>query len=229
VGVFSADRLTIGGVTFPNIGAVLQAYRKDKDVHILSTPQILTTDNEEAKITVGKNIPFQTGTTTSTTSTTSSIEYRDVGKTLKITPQISKDRLVRLNISLEVTALESTTDFRPTTLKRTVETTAIVRDANTVVIGGLIDDLFSVIDYKVPCLGDIPVLGRFFRSKSDANIKTNLYVFLTPRVLGSPAEASKLYEQKRDQIETIKEGQIKIYERGDQPTGQDTVTPDGKP
>jgi len=216
LGIFG-ESLTIGDgtsiVTFPSIGAVLQAYKKDKDVHILSTPQILTTDNEEAKIHVGKNLPFQTGTTTSTTSTTSSIEYRDVGKTLKITPQISKDRLVRLSISLEVTDLESTTDFRPTTLKRTVETTVIVKDSNTVVIGGLIDDRFSVIDYRVPCLGDIPLLGTFFRSMSDGNDKTNLYVFLTPRVLGTPAESTVLYEQKRDQMETIREGEIKIYER----------------
>jgi general secretion pathway protein D len=211
MGIFSESQLTIGGVSFPNIGAVLQAYKKDKDVHILSTPQILTTDNQEAKIHVGKNLPFQTGTTTSTTSTFSSIEYKDVGKTLKITPQISKDRMVRLDISLEVTDLESTTDFRPTTLKRTVETTVIVKDNHTVVIGGLIDDSISTIEYKVPCLGEIPILGALFSSMSDASNKTNLYIFLTPRVLKTPAEATDLYEQKKVQIDAIKEGAIKIY------------------
>jgi len=215
LGIFG-ESVTIGGVAFPSIGAVLQAYQKDKDVHILSTPQILTTDNEEAKIHVGKNIPFQTkGSETMGTSANvySSYEYKDVGKTLQITPQISKDRMVRLQISLEVSDLESTTEFRPTTLKRTVETTAIVKDGHTVVIGGLIDDSFSSTDYKVPCLGEIPGIGAFFSSISDANDKTNLYVFLTPRVLGTPEEASNLYEVKRDQIESVNQGTIKVYEK----------------
>jgi len=216
LGIFS-ETLTIGSgsnkITFPNLGAVVKAYKKDKDVHILSTPQILTTDNEEAKIHVGKNVPFQTGTTISTTSTISSIEYKDVGKTLKITPSISKDRLVRLKISLEVTDLESTTDFRPTTLKRTVDTTVIVKDTNTIVIGGLIDDSFSKIHYKVPCLGEIPGLGALFSNISDSNTKTNLYVFLTPHVVGSPTEATTLYENKKDQMNQIKAGEIKIYEK----------------
>ena len=216
LGIFS-EALTFGSddnkITFPNLGAVIKAYKKDKDVHILSTPQILTTDNEEAKIHVGKNVPFQTGTTISTTSTTSSIEYKDVGKTLKITPSISKDRLVRLKIALEVTDLESTTDFRPTTLKRTVDTTVIVKDGNTIVIGGLIDDSFSKIQYKVPCLGEIPGLGALFSSLTDTNTKTNLYVFLTPRVLGSPAEATTFYENKKEQIDKIKAGEIKVYEK----------------
>ena len=214
MGVFS-EMLTIGGIAFPSIGAVLQAYKKDKDVHILSTPQILTTNNEEAKITVGKNVPFQTATVGNTTTTnfTQSYEYKDVGKTLKITPQISKDRMVRLEISLEVTDLESTTDFRPTTLKRTVDTTVIVKDGNTVVIGGLIDDSFSTIEYKVPCLGEIPMLGTLFSSMSDSTIKTNLFVFLTPRVLGTPVEATALFEKKREQIDNIEKGAIKIYEK----------------
>ena len=219
MGVFS-EALTIGGVSFPSIGAVLQAYKKDKDVHILSTPQILTTNNEEAKITVGKNVPFQTATVGNTTTTnfTQSYEYKDVGKTLTITPQISKDRMVRLKISLEVTDLESTTDFRPTTLKRTVDTTVIVKDSNTVVIGGLIDDSLSTIEYKVPCLGQIPLLGALFTSMSDSTVKTNLYVFLTPRVLGTPVEATTLFEKKKEQIDGIRQGAIKIYERNIEPS-----------
>ena len=144
----------------------MQAYKKDRDVNILSTPQLLTTDNQEASITVGKNIPFQTTTSTTNNDTYNSFEYRDVGKTLKITPQINKDRMVRLNLSLEVSALESTVDFRPTTLKRTVETTVMVKDSSTVVIGGLIDDNFAQTEYKVPCLGDIPGLGWLFKTRS---------------------------------------------------------------
>ncbi|MEW6673906.1 MAG: type II secretion system secretin GspD, partial [Thermodesulfobacteriota bacterium] len=151
-----AEVITIGGVEFPSITAVIQALKKDENVHILSTPQILTTDNQEAKITVGKNVPYQTKSAAeNATETYSSYEYRDVGITLKITPQISKDRMVRLNISQEVTKLTGATqqlNDRPTTLKRTIDTTVIVKDGNTIVIGGLIDDSITATEYKVPCL-----------------------------------------------------------------------------
>ena len=211
LGIFS-ESLTIGGITFPNLAAVVQAYKKDKDVHFLSTPQILTTDNEEATIIVGKNIPFQTRSTADAgTETYSSYEYKDVGITLKITPQISKDRLVRLNISQEVTKLESTTDFRPTTLKRSIETTVIIKDKSTVVIGGLIDDSFTKITYKTPCLGDIPLFGMLFSSVSKAGEKSNLYVFITPHVIENAAEAEEIYKNKKDDMDKIKEGKIKMY------------------
>ena len=201
-----------GPIKFPNIGAVIQAYKKDKDVNILSTPQILTTDNQEAKITVGKNLPFQTRTSTTDNETYNTFEYRDVGKTLQIRPQISKDRMVRLNIALEVTELESTTDFRPTTLKRTIDTTVIVKDNNTVVIGGLIDDTTTETDYQIPCLGEVPMLGWAFKSESTVGTKTNLFVFLTPQVIKNPAEAQVIQDEKKDQIDEIREGRIKLYD-----------------
>lgn len=217
LGVFS-QRVEIGGIEFPNLSAIVQAYKEDKDVHILSTPQILTTDNEEASITVGKNVPFQTRSAAeSAAETYSSYEYKDVGITLKITPQISKDRLVRLNISLESTKLdELATTFaanRPTTLKRSIDTTVIVKDKNTVVIGGLIDDSFTLTDYKVPCLGDVPGLGLLFKSTSEALEKTNLFVFLTPHVVENPAEGKAIYKEKKEDIDKIKEGKIKMYPR----------------
>jgi general secretion pathway protein D len=214
LGIFG-EYVEIGNIIFPNLAAVIQAFKKDKDVHILSTPQILTTDNEEASITVGKNIPYQTKSAAEgATDTYSSYEYKDVGITLKITPQISKDRMVRLNISQEVTKLESKSgEFRPTTLKRTIDTTVIVKDKNTVVIGGLIDDSFSNIEYMVPCLGNIPVLGWAFKSMSKSNDKTNLFIFLTPHVVKNPVEADMVYKKKKDQIDKIKEGNIKIYKK----------------
>ncbi len=230
MGIFG-QAINIGSLVFPNLGAVIQAYKKDKDAHILSTPQILTTDNQEAKITVGRNIPFQTrsGVNSSTNSLTpttttgsydygnyNSFEYKDIGKMLKITPQISKDRMVRLNISLEVTDLESTTDFRPTTLKRAVETTVVIKDGDTVVIGGLIDDRFSSTEYKVPCVGDIPGLGWLFSSIGKGNTKTNLFVFLTPRVLKGQEEVQKLYQKKRDEIDKADESSIKLYKKGNE-------------
>ena len=216
LGIFT-ERITIGGMVFPNLAAIVNAYKKDKDVHFLSTPQILTTDNEEASITVGKNVPFQTRSAAQTgVETYSSYEYKDVGITLKITPQISHDRLVRLYINTESTKLDeqaTTSSDRPTTLKRTVDTTVIVKDTNTVVIGGLIDDSFSETTYAVPCLGDIPFFGYLFKTKARGGDKTNLYVFITPHVVENPAEAKAILDNKKDEVDKIKEGKIKMYEK----------------
>jgi general secretion pathway protein D len=215
LGVFG-EYIDIGGVKFPSLAAIVQAYKKDKDVHILSTPQILTTDNEEAKINVGKNVPYQTRSAAEGgVDTYSSYEYRDVGILLKITPHISQDRFVRLNVFQEVTKLDSLSSAvsdRPTTLKRTIETTVVVNDQNTIVIGGLIDDSFSRTVNKTPCLGDIPILGWLFRSDSESREKTNLYVFLTPRVIKNPGEATQIYEEKKKAIDTIEETSIKMYD-----------------
>jgi general secretion pathway protein D len=207
--------IKIGDVEFPSIGAVIQAYESDKNSHILSTPQILTTDNEEATLTIGKNVPYQTRSAADSGSDTySSYEYKDVGITLKITPQISKDRLVRLNVFQEITKLDTanpTENDRPTTLKRKIETTLIVEDGNTVVIGGLIDETLSNTEYKVPCLGDIPGLSYLFKNISKGDEKTNLYVFLTPTVVKNPLEATALYKVKRQEIDEVRQGDVKLY------------------
>ncbi len=214
LGIF-AEPLQIGDLTFPNLGAIVQAFRKNKDVHILSTPQILTTDNEEATITVGKNVPYLTKSGSSTVESYNTYEYKDVGITLKITPQISKDKTVRLQIAQEVTKLDQTltTGDRPTTLKRTIDTTVIVHDKNTVVIGGLIDDSLSTTEYKIPCLGDVPGLGWLFKSLSNSQEKTNLFVFLTPHVMQNAAEAEAFYNEKKQEVNRIEEQGIKLYER----------------
>ncbi|MGD9365404.1 MAG: type II secretion system secretin GspD [Desulfobacteraceae bacterium] len=226
LGLFG-ENITVGGITFPTIQAIIQAYKKDKDTNILSTPQILTTDNQEAKIYVGSNIPFQTQATANDAGSTiyNSFEYRDVGKTLKITPHISKDRMVRLELSLEVSSVAGTQTSQPTTLKRTVETTAIVKDRHTVVLGGLIDDQIDNTKYKVPCLGDIPGLGFLFSQKANTNDKTNLYVFLTPRVIQNPDEATEVSKEKRDHIDKIKEESIKLYD-GEPAKETSRATPD---
>ena len=213
LGVFT-EAIDIAGVQFNNLSAVINAFQDDEDVNILSTPQILTTDNEEARINVGENIPYQTRVSTSENETFNTFEYRDVGTTLTITPHISKDRMVRLSISLEVTNVSSTSlDLQPTTSKRTVDTTAIVKDTHTIVIGGLIDDKSAVSEFKVPLLGDIPILGWLFKSRSTRREKTNLFVFLTPRVVQTPDEAADIYGQKKEHIDKIREGQIKMYKK----------------
>ncbi len=202
VGVFT-EAIDIAGVKFNNLTALIQAFQQEKDVTILSTPQILTTDQEEAKINVGKNIPFQTSTSTTFNESFNSFEYRDVGTILKVTPQISDNETVRLVIGLEVSALESTTDFRPTTLKRTVDTSVQVKDSQTVVIGGLIEDSPSQSQTKVPLLGDIPLLGRLFTYETQSHQKTNLLVFLTPRVIRNRADARRIAEEKEARLQTL--------------------------
>jgi general secretion pathway protein D len=225
VGVLT-EPFTIGNIALSNISAIINAVKKDDDFRILSTPQILTTDNEEARITVGENRPFQTRSTTDISGGSyESFEYRDVGKILKITPHVSEGRNVRLKLSLEVTALDrvataATTSgsgaVRPVTNKRTVDTTVLVQDNHTVVIGGLIDDNRNANETKVPGLGDIPILGWLFKTQSDANQKTNLFIFITPRVVKSPEEADKLVSDKKKTQELtsdkLKGGEIKLYD-----------------
>jgi len=210
MGIFG-ESISVGGVTFPSLGAIVQAYKRDKDIHILSTPQILTTDNEEATINVGKNVPYQTRSAAeSSVETYSSYEYKDVGIILKITPHISQDRYVRLSINQEITQLDelaTTSSDRPTTFKRTIDTTVIVKDKETVVIGGLIDDRMTKTSYGVPCLGDIPLIGWAFKTDADALEKTNLFIFLTPRVVANPAEAQALFEMKKKEIQAAERDQ----------------------
>jgi general secretion pathway protein D len=211
VGVFG-ESITMGNIAFPTIAAVINAYKRDKDVHILSTPQILTTDNETAKITIGKNVPYLTRAATGETNY-SNYEYKDVGISLEVTPQISKDRQIRLEISQEVNKLETTTaSFQPTTLKRTISTTVLVNDKNTVVIGGLIDDALSSTEYRVPCLGSLPGIGWLFKSIGRSDEKTNLYVFLTPYVVETAEEAKTIHDEKDRVMQELEEQQIKLYD-----------------
>lgn len=224
-----AETIKIGGVTFPSLGAIVRAYKSDEDVHILSTPQIMAVDNEEASITVGRNVPYQTreGTnTTSSDSTYNTYEYKDVAIKLAITPQISKDRLIRLKIAQEVSRLtdetSGKTNVRPTTLKRSLETTVIIKDKSTLVIGGLIDDSFSTAEYKIPCLGDITGLGWLFKSMGKGRTKGNLFFFLTPHVILNSEEAKEHYLKKKNEIDTAEErmeqDSIKLYKRDKAPT-----------
>lgn len=224
------EPVTIAGVDISNISAIINAVKTDDDFRILSTPQILTTDNEEARITVGENRPFQTRSTTDVSGGTfESFEYRDVGKILKITPHVTEGRLVRMQINLEVTAIDqqatlTTSSTLPVTLKRTVDTTVIIKDQQTVVIGGLIDDTTTESENKVPVLGDMPVLGWLFKSRGEETVKTNLYVFLTPRVIKNPGEAASIFQQKKEQLDTINGGEIKYYEKhSEQPEESITI------
>jgi len=213
LGVIGAG-ITIGGVTFPNIGAVINAVQQDAQVHILSNPQLLTSDNEEAMISVGKNIPYITRAERSQTNLDfTTYEYRDVGVILTITPSINTERFVRLKLNQEVSTLvqEESTVGLPTTLKRTAKTTIMIKDKQTIVIGGLMGDSSTQSNYQVPLLGDIPLLGWLFKSKGQRREKTNLYIFITPHVIETVADADAIRQSKREEIETFEGGVIRRY------------------
>jgi len=217
MGIIGAG-ISIGGVLFPNIGAVVQAYKQDADVSILSTPQIMTIDNEEAEINVGQNVPYITRQDTTTTTAQypinySSYEYRDVGVILNITPHINEEDFIRLKISQQVTKVTSGTSVTPTTLKRTAKTTVVVKDKQTVVIGGLVGDATDEGTYRVPLLGDIPLLGWLFKTKGNRREKTNLYVFLTPHIIRTQQDAKKIFDEKRETMGSVVEGVIKLNEK----------------
>ena len=211
-------QITFGDITFPSIAALVNAVANDTDFNILSTPQILTTDNTEAEVKVAQNLPFLTRLDQGTDITSRSIqsfEYRDVGVILKVTPQINKDRFVRLIIEEEVKNVvqAQTASSRgevllaPTTNVRSAKTTVVVKDGETVVIGGLIQDTQQGSEVRVPCLGEMPLFGALFRTKSDSQGKINLMVFLTPHIVENTEEARALYLKKREEIEKIRREQ----------------------
>ncbi len=197
-------------LTLPNMSAFVHAMANDSDVNVISTAQILTMDNKEAEIKVGKNVPYLTNTTQDTANlnnTTRTFDYRDVGVTLKLTPQINQQGDIRMKLFTEISTLVAGTgeqQFAPTTLKRSASTTVNTHDGTTMVIGGLIGDTLSVGDYRVPFLGDIPILGYLFKSISRTNEKTNLYIFFTPYIIDTNDKAQSLYLEKSREAEMIK-------------------------
>jgi len=193
----------LGVVT--NLGALVKALQSDANSNILSTPNLLTLDNEEAKIVVGQNVPFitgqyaQTGTTT-TVAPFQTIERSDVGVTLKVRPQVSEGGTVKLLIHQEVSNLSSTTTAAADliTNMRSIDSTVLVDDGQIIVLGGLISDLTDGGIEKVPLLGDIPVVGYLFRYEKRKRVKTNLMVFLRPYVLRDANSANALTSDRYD-------------------------------
>jgi general secretion pathway protein D len=198
--------ITVGGTQILNLGLLVRALETDANANILSTPTLLTLDNEEAKIVIGQNVPFITGSyTTSSSSSTATpfqtIERKDVGLTLKIKPQISEGGAVRLQISQEVSSVDSTTNASGIiTNKRSVDSMVLVNDGQIVVIGGLIQDTVNDGVSKVPGMGDLPVIGSLFRYNTRTRNKTNLMVFLRPTVLRSADRANALTNDRYDYI-----------------------------
>lgn len=183
---------TLGGTTLSgidprpaNVAAVLHALDKNGLVNILSTPNILTSDNKEAEINVGENVPFQGQSTQSTIGTTTSVERKDIGINLKIKPQISEGDFIRLDLSQEISAVKNDKGqaIDLVTTKRSTKTSIVIKDKETVVIGGLIQDTEDESVSKVPLLGDIPGLGWLFKTKNKTRKKTNLMILITPQIV----------------------------------------------
>jgi general secretion pathway protein D len=200
-------RVTIPGVgEILNLGLLVRALESDTNANILSTPTLLTLDNEEARIVIGQNVPFITGqyalSGAATTPTPfQTIERRDVGLTLRIKPQISEGGTVRLQIYQEVSSIQDRTNIAGViTNKRAVESTVLVDDGQIIVIGGLIQDSVNSTVEKVPVLGDIPVLGALFRYNSRSRSKTNLLVFLQPTLLRDAQRADPLTSERYEYI-----------------------------
>ncbi len=181
--------------------------------NVLSTPTLLTLDNEEAKIVIGQNVPFITGQFTNTGGASgsvnpfSTIERKDVGLTLKVKPQISENGTVKLTIFQEVSSVDAATISNtngPTTNKRTFESNVLVQDGAVVVLGGLLQDDYSGNQEKVPVLGDVPFFGGLFKSEKRTHKKTNLMVFLRPMVVRDAPSTDRL---SIDRYELMRSGQ----------------------
>ena len=206
-------------LTAPGFAALFSLSEFKDAINVLSTPQILTSDNQEAEILVGENVPFisqRERDVTTTTTVLNSITRTDVGIKLKITPQITEGDYVKLDIFQEISSVKSASDeilttVGPTTTKRATKTSVLVRDGRTVVIGGLMQEKAEESVFKVPILGDIPLLGWLFKFKSVSNRKTNLLVFLSPHVVKETSELTRLTEEKHNEF-VSKE---KLYRQGE--------------
>jgi general secretion pathway protein D len=198
---------TYNGVV--SLAAIARALQSQSETNIVSTPNLITLDNEEAKIVVGENVPFITGqftqTGTATTNPFQTIERKDVGITLRIKPQIGEGGAIRMTIFQEQSAVKSdtaagTSNAGPSTTKRSIEGTVVVDDGQILVLGGLIQDTFTLNRSKVPLLGDLPFVGALFRSESRERKRTNLMVFLRPIVMRDAESANKFSTDRYEQI-----------------------------
>ncbi|MEM1230513.1 MAG: type II secretion system secretin GspD [Pseudomonadota bacterium] len=213
----AAAKIDVDGVSF---GAVINALATNTDANLLSTPSILTLDNQEAKIVVANEVPFRTGSFTTqadgANNPFTTIQREDVGLQLTVTPHVHDGEAVRLEVSQEVSnvvdsgiTIGSSGFSDVVTSKRTIDTTILADDKQTIVLGGLIQDDISDSVRKVPLLGDIPVLGNLFRSRNQSRTKRNLLVFLRPTVIRNKDDANNVTARKYSDI-----WEVEIQSRG---------------
>jgi len=189
----------------PSFSALFQALTSLTDVNVLSTPSIITTDNEPAEIIVADVIPFPTGSTVGDSGVTvQTIQREPVGIRLSILPQISEGDFLNLNILTEVSAIRqapvqglNTAQFGIATTTRTADSSVVVKNGQTIVIGGLVQDRESVLQNRVPVLGNIPVLGNLFKYKQRESQKINLMILLTPRIVENEQDMQRILEERQ--------------------------------
>ena len=204
--VFAGSGLIAGGIAgsvtlpdgtkVPAITAVLRAAQTQSNINILSSPHLLTLDNKEAEIVVGSNVPFitsQARDSTNLANTINTVERKDVGITLRLTPHIHESDFVSLDIFQESSAISAdsllnASTVGPTTTKRSAKTSVLVKSGDTVVLGGMMQETFTTNNSQIPLLGDIPLLGALFRFKSVSRQKTNLLIMLTPQIIRDPGQ-----------------------------------------
>jgi general secretion pathway protein D len=200
--------LTLGLLNQSGLGALVHALESDSSANILSMPNLITLDNEEAKIVVGSNVPFVTGQYTTAASAGSAgvnpfqtVERHDIGLTLRVKPQISQGGTVRMTIYQETSAItDATNPAGLITSKRSLDTNVLVDDGQIIVLGGLIDDNMQDSIEKVPGLGDIPIIGNLFQYKTRSHVKTNLMVFLRPTIVRNNEQSVSLAGDRYDYI-----------------------------
>jgi general secretion pathway protein D len=201
---------TFRGVEYMNVGALVRALQTEGDVNILSTPHLLTTDNQKAEIVVGENVPFITGQSQAAGGQVlTTIERKDIGITLRLTPRVSEGEFVKLDIYQEISSLIEQAVFDPNKVgplinKRYASTTVVAKDGEAIAIGGLLRDNEVKIVRKVPLLGDIPLLGWLFRYQRKQIDKTNLLIFITPTIV-KETTLSELTDRKKEELERAME------------------------
>jgi general secretion pathway protein D len=206
LGVVRGTMTLPNGTKVINLGMLARALESDANANILSTPNLLTLDNEEAKIIIGQNVPFITGSQNGTAGNPNpfqTIERKDVGLTLRIKPQVSEGGTVRLALYQEVSSVQDKTLSNAagvTTNKRSLESNVLVDDGQIVVLGGLIQDSVTDGEDKVPILGDLPILGGLFRYETRRHTKTNLMVFIRPYVLRTAASVQGLTQDRYEYL-----------------------------
>jgi general secretion pathway protein D len=212
------------GTTVPAQVALFTALENDNDVNILSAPNILTSDNQEAEILVGQNIPFIASRATDSTNlanTFATVERQDVGITLRLTPQISQGDVIRLDLYEEVSAVVPNPPVDPnvagpTTTVRSASTTIVAKNGHTVALGGLISDAVTAGQSKIPYIGDIPVIGNLFKMTDDRKAKINLLIFLTPHVVHDESDLATFSADQRDRFKRYLRQQKTGPRRGEQ-------------
>jgi general secretion pathway protein D len=214
VGVLG-ESITIGNFTFPSLAVLIKALETLKTTNILSKPQLMTLNNEQASINISQNRPFKTTETLITGGGTSqNIDYRDIGIKLQLTPYINKSGKIKLEINLEVSKLSGAIALdQPVTLKRAIDTVVEVDNRGTIVIGGLIEEQQDFSKNALPCIGNMPLLGWAFKTVGVTNTTTNLLVFINPTVYEKPEDATPLSTEKKEYMDKERERRLEQSEK----------------